>query len=189
RAKESASPDEPVLRRGDLTSQQGGEGETLPSEVGVYFVKEEGDDPEFMEPEVVTWKTGGFLKSMATMGLTKGHVNGVVKPKSSPYLFKGTETLYIYCREGVTGSEYQLLRFWEKKNRREFRMLTGGIVHASGGADENTVEFDPERIDPRLYKYRLPDLRPGEYGLLPPGVSNSASAASAGKIYTFKVGS
>ncbi len=38
-----------------------------------------------------------------------------------------------------------------------------------------------------LYKALLPSLGAGEYGFLPPGAITSASAASSGKSYTFRL--
>ncbi len=45
-------------------------------EVGV-FVSKQGKLIA-MEPEIVNWRTGGVLKTMATAGLDKGHVNGYI---------------------------------------------------------------------------------------------------------------
>ena len=158
-----------------------------PPEVGVYYV-DKSDKLTFMEPEIVTWKTGGFWKKAATAGLTKGHVNGIVSGLTSKYPLAGDEEILVYCLEGTSATEYQLLKLWEKKDRRTFRAVTGGIIHASSGADENLVAFEPVRVRPRIYGFNLPSLPPGEYGLLPPGAATSASAASMGKIYSFTVG-
>src|ERR1051325_5179461 len=46
----------------------------VPEEIGIYVMKK-GKLTE-IEPEVVGWQSGGVMKSMATYGLTKGHVNG-----------------------------------------------------------------------------------------------------------------
>jgi hypothetical protein len=64
--------------------------------------------------------------------------------------------------------------------------MTGGVVHASTGADKNALIFKYEKIGSATYKIVLSDLKQGEYGFLPPGLS-SASAASSGKIYTFGI--
>jgi hypothetical protein len=63
--------------------------------------------------------------------------------------------------------------------------MTGGIVHASGGADRNAVDFEFERVRPRTFTIQIGQLEDGEYGFLAPGAAMSASAASLGKIYTF----
>jgi hypothetical protein len=99
----------------------------------------------------------------------------------------GAEFL-VRTMDGVSGEEFQLLRLWTKSSRREFRIFTGGVVHQSVGADKNVVALAVERLGPRLYLVRpTRPLTPGEYGFLPPGVAHSASAASAGKIYTFRI--
>jgi len=156
----------------------------IPEDAGVYIVLK-GVVKE-MEPEVVGWQTGGVMKSIATQGLTKGHTNGkVMGPKSaiqapSPFEF------IIKAPEGTSVTEYQLLKLDEKGNRREFRAMTGGIIHASSGSEKNAVEFTSEKIASRTWRIKLADLKKGEYGFLPPGMS-SQSISSSGKIYTFGV--
>jgi len=172
----------PVLERDSANSSKD---PALPSEVGVFMLK----DSELieMEPEIVNWRTGGFLKKVATAGLTKGHVNGVVRGSNAKISLRGDEDILIYTMEGTSANEYQLLRLDAKDDRREFRAMTGGVIHASGGADKNAVYYEPKKVASRIYKFKLPELAPGEYGLLPPGLS-SASVAAAGKIYAFTVG-
>jgi hypothetical protein len=156
----------------------------IPDEVGVYILLK-GVMTE-MEPEVVGWQTGGVMKSIATQGLTKGHTNGkVMKPKSAIQTVNPFEFI-IKAPEGTAATEYQLLRLDEKGNRREFRASTGGIIHASSGSEKNALEFTPEKIAPRTWRIKLADLKKGEYGFLPPGVSSQSISAS-GKIYTFGV--
>lgn len=161
--------------------------DVLLTEVGVYYTAD-GGELVFMEPELTTWKTGGFWKRVATVGLTKGHVNGVIRGKVSHYVLQGNEDFYIYTMEGASAREYQLLDLWEKDDRREFRAVTGGIIHASGGAEENQIFFEPTRIASRTYKFELQGLDPGEYGLLPPFGMTGETTLSSGKIYTFSVG-
>jgi hypothetical protein len=156
----------------------------LPQEIGVYLMLK-GKMME-VEPEVVGWQTGGKLKSMATAGLTKGHVNGkVVNPKAALQIANPVE-VYIKTAEGTSVTEYQLLKLDEHGNRREFRAMTGGIIHASGGAERNAVKFEPEKVGQRTWKIPLKDMQKGEYGFLPPGV-NSSSISSSGKLYCFGV--
>jgi hypothetical protein len=157
----------------------------LPEEVGVYVLLE-GKLVE-VQPEIVTWRTGGLIKSMATAGLTKGHVNGKVQgPQSRLKLFAPLEFI-IRCPEGVSAAEYQLLQLDEKSDRREFRAVTGGILHASSGAEKNAVPFKFDKVSSRTFKIKLTDIKQGEYGFLPPGAYTSASAASSGKPYTFRI--
>src|SRR5919109_272077 len=156
----------------------------VPEDIGVYL-RDRGKLVE-VTPEVVGWKTGGMLKSMATYGLTKGHVNGTVQgPKSALQVGNDAEFV-VKCPEGTALTEYQLLRLDMKGDRREFRAMTGGIIHASGGAEKNAEKFDYEKVASRVFKIKLPPLKKGEYGILPPG-STSGNVASAGKLYTFGI--
>jgi hypothetical protein len=169
----------------------------LPDEVGV-FVRQK-DKLVSIEPEIVNWKTGGVIKEAVTLGLDKGHINGTVnRPHSGLDLtwaggrtsaFMGIAALefYIRCSEGDSASEYQLLHFWEKGNRREFRTVTGGVFHESGGAQNNVVDFVFDKVASRTYKVDLANLGAGEYGFLAPGTTASLNAASQGKIYTFRI--
>jgi hypothetical protein len=99
----------------------------------------------------------------------------------------GSLEFYIRCPEGDSASEYQLLHFWDKVDRREFRTVTGGVLHASGGAQDNVMDFTFEKVGPQTYKIELKGLPPGEYGFLAPGTTASPNAASQGKAYTFRL--
>ena len=57
--------------------------------------------------------------------------------------------------------------------------VTGGVVHASGGAERTAIVFTPEKVSSRTWRIRLNDLERGEYGFLPPGVVGPSIAASA----------
>lgn len=170
----------------------------VPEDVGVY-VKLKGSLAE-VYAEIVDWKSGGVGKSLLTGGFTKGHINAVVKgPKSKLQIGEPMEFV-IKCTEGVTPSEYMLLKLDEKGDRREFRAVTGGVYHSSGGADKNAIKFDFQKIAPRTFKVALTGLKKGEYGFLPPGsgavgaMGGGASGATvqggsmqSGKLYTFGV--
>ena len=156
----------------------------LPDDVGIYL-KVRGKLNE-VTPEVVGYKTGGVLKSMATYGMDKGHRNGTVQgPKSALQIGNDAEFI-VRCPEGTAINEYQLLRLDMKGDRREFRAWTGGVLHSSEGAEKNAEKYDSEKIAPRVFKIKLPPLKKGEYGFLPPG-STTGNIASSGKLYTFGV--
>jgi hypothetical protein len=161
-------------------------------EVGVYQVL--NGKLRAIEPEIVNWRTGGVIKSAVTLGLDKGHVNGTIAGAHSktavattPLGMAGSIVFLIRCLEGNSASEYQLLRFWQKGERREFRSVTGGVLHMSGGATNNVIEYHFDKIAPRTYKVEIPTLPLGEYGFLAPGAAASADMASRGKIYTFRI--
>jgi len=159
----------------------------LVDEVGVYFKNKDNQWIQIM-PEVVNWKTGGFLKAMATDGIVKGDVNGHVEGKTSRNSLNTPLDFLIYAPEGIAVTEYQLLRLHQSGNSREFRSVTGGVIHASGGAKRDETQFEGKKIAPRMYEIVLADgVKNGDYGFLPPGAMSSSNMASSGKIYSFHV--
>jgi len=156
-------------------------------DVGVYFQDRNGAWTN-LEPEIVNFKTGGVLKSIASDGLVKGDVNGHIQGKTSKNVLTFPVVLAVYVSEGVDIAEYQLLRLRESGNAREFRSVTGGVFHSSGGASRDNVQFQSTKIAPRVYQITLDrSLGKGEYGLLPPGAVSSSNMASGGKIYSISI--
>jgi hypothetical protein len=154
-------------------------------EVGVYYKDKTGAWVEF-KPEIVNYKSGGVLKSIATDGILKGDKNGHIPNKSAELSLNHPVDILIYAPEGTAPNEYQLLKLRVNSNNREFRSETGGVFHSSGGADRDRKDFTATKIGPRLYTFTLgPEVIAGEYGILPPGSITSTNAASAGKIDTF----
>jgi len=156
------------------------------NEVGVYFLK--SDAWTDLPPEVVNFKTGGVLKSIGTAGIVKGDVNGRVNGEHSKTGLKTPVLLLVYVSEGVAITEYQLLRLRDSKDGREFRTVTGGVMHVSGGATRDLVPFESKKTAPRTYEILLPNLGSGDYGLLPPaGGDSTSSSGRIGKIYSFRI--
>lgn len=92
----------------------------------------------------------------------------------------------IRAPDGVEATGYQLVRLHQKRNAREFRTVTGGVFHGSGGDIRDTIAFQQTRIARQTCTVTLPDsLPPGEYAFLSPGLSNSTASASTGKANTF----
>jgi hypothetical protein len=159
----------------------------LVDEVGVYFKNKNNQWVQIL-PEVVNWKTGGFLKAMATDGIVKGDVNGHVEGKTSRNSLNTPLDFLIYAPEGIAVTEYQLLHLHQSGNSREFRSVTGGVIHASGGAKRDEVQFEGKKIAPRMYEIVLAnEVKDSDYGFLPPGAMSSSNMASSGKIYSFHV--
>jgi hypothetical protein len=156
------------------------------NEVGVYFLK--SDTWADLPPEVVNFKTGGVLKSIGTAGIVKGDVNGRVNGEHSKTALKSPVTLLVYVAEGVAITEYQLLRLRDAKEAREFRTVTGGVMHVSGGATRDLVPFESKKTAPRTYEIVLPNIGSGDYGLLPPaGGDSTSNSGRIGKIYSFRL--
>jgi len=156
--------------------------------VGIYYESNDGSWQEVIT-EAVTRKTGGFLKSMATDGLIKGDINGNLKGPSSRLKLTLPAKFIFYVPEGRSPGEYELVRFHAHEKDREFRSVTGGIIHQSSGAAKDSVNFDSKKIAPRIYEITLgQDVGRGEYGFLAPtDTGNMGSVASSGKMYTFSI--
>jgi hypothetical protein len=156
--------------------------------VGVYC-KTNASTWQEVVAEVVNFKTGGALKSIASAGLIKGDMNGHIGGKNSRLALKTPAEFIIYVPEGRSPGEYQLLRLHVNSDNREFRSVTGGVVHVTGGAIRDDVNFTPKKIAPRIYQITLgADIGRGEFGFLPPlDVVSQKNIASSGKIYTFSI--
>ncbi|HUB79892.1 MAG TPA: hypothetical protein VMB03_13890 [Bryobacteraceae bacterium] len=157
------------------------------NEVGVYYNK--AGTWADLNPEVVNFKTGGVLKSIGTAGIVKGDINGHLNGEHSPNALKTPVEILIYTPEGTAATEYQLLRLHEQKDSREFRTMTGGVFHASGGATRDSIPFENKKIAPRTYQIILPaDIGTGEYGILPPSSGDgTGSSGRIGKLYSFRI--
>jgi len=154
------------------------------NEIGVYY-KDRSGKWEPIDPEIVHIKSGGFLKSTVTHGIVKEDRNGHVNGRESKLLLPRPIEFLVYTPDGVDIAEYDLLRFRLNSDNREFRILTGGVFHSTGGADRDEVPFKPVKTAPHTYQFTLGMDTPGaEYGILPPGTGN---VTNGGKIYTFAI--
>lgn len=154
------------------------------NEIGVYY-KDHAGRWTAIEPEIVHIKSGGFIKSTITDGIIKQDHNGRLNGRESKLTLQRPIEILIYVPDGVSASEYDFLRFRINSNNREFRVLTGGVFHSSGGADRDEVPFKPVKTAPRTYQFTVgQSTGGGEYGILPPGTGN---VTNGGKIYTFAI--
>jgi hypothetical protein len=152
-----------------------------PDEVGVY-AKKNGDWIP-VASEMVNWKTAGALKTIATVGVIRENVNGLVAGVRSKTALSGPVQLVIVPPEGVELSEYQLVHLRVQKDCREFRTVTGGVLHSHSDTSHDRLPLEGKKLAGRQYSVDFPEgAGPGEYGLLPPGSTNGT-----GKIYSFRV--
>ena len=103
---------------------------SYPTETGVYFKKQDAWVED--QPEVVNWKTAGVAKTIATVGIVKGDVNGLINGAHSPNSVNTPLEFLVLAPEGVAITEYQLLHLHDEGESREFRTVTGGVLHTSG---------------------------------------------------------
>jgi hypothetical protein len=154
------------------------------NEIGVYY-KDASGRWQLMESEPVHSKSSGWLKNALSDGIVKTDMNGMVNGPESKLLLPRPIEFLIYTADGVDAGEYDLIRFRLNGKDREFRTLTGGVFHSTGGAKDDEVAFKATRIAPRTWTFTLGQDTPGaEYGILPPGTGN---ITNGGKIYTFAI--
>ena len=137
-------------------------------------------------PEQVSWKSGGMGKSIASGGVVKGDVNGYIDGSTSNYRVTTPLELLIVVPEGFDIADYQLLKLREHEEFRDFRTVSGGVFHSSGGATRDVIPFNGVKVAPRTYHVTISTAL-GEYGVLPPGVFTSMNGSSQGKIYAFQL--
>jgi hypothetical protein len=154
------------------------------NEIGVYY-KDHTGKWIAIDPEIVHIKSGGWIKSTATHGIIKQDHNGHLNGRESKLALQCPIEVLIYTPEGISVNEYEFLRFRINSDNREFRVLTGGVFHSTGGADRDEVKFNPVRTAPHTYQFTVDkSTGGGEYGVLPPGTGN---VTNGGKIYTFAI--
>jgi hypothetical protein len=71
--------------------------------------------------EVVNWKSGGVLKSIASDGIVKGDVNGHLKGGNSPTTINSPLEFLVKAPDNMEATDFQLVHFHDKSNQREFR--------------------------------------------------------------------
>jgi hypothetical protein len=113
-------------------------------------------------------------------------VNGRLQGHESATKINTPFEFLIKTPDGIEAIDFQLVHLHAKNDAREFRTVTGGFFHSSGGSARDAVHFEQTKVDKRVYKITLPDnLPPGEYAFLAPGLTGSSASGSTGKAYTF----
>jgi hypothetical protein len=141
-----------------------------------------------LNSERVNWKTGGVLKSVFSDGVVKMDINGRLSGADSTTTVESPLQFLIKGEGGIQAGDFQLVHLHVKKDAREFRTVTGGVFHASGGASRDAVDFQTKEIGRHAWMVTFAaPLAPGEYAFLVPGYAASTTSGSTGKAYTFHV--
>lgn len=156
-------------------------------ENGVYHKDRDGKWVA-VAPELVRYKSGGWIKSTLTYDVVKKDRNGEISGAQSALILKPGDELVILAPPNTDAVEYQLLRFRLHASSREFRATTGGVFNSHDGVERDQVAILPRRIAPRTFAFTIPaDIGGGEFGVLPPGSASVPGIAFAGKMYTFAI--
>jgi hypothetical protein len=122
-------------------------------------------------------------KNKPSLGVVKPDLNGLVYGRHSSRRLGTSIEFLIRLPEETDITEYQLLRLHEKKDTREFRLITGGVIHTSGGPRRDLKPFDFQKASAQTYVVRLANLAAGEFGFLSP-----SGPRARHKLYSFSVG-
>jgi hypothetical protein len=156
-------------------------------DVGVYYKDPTGAWVPML-PEIVYFESSDKLKNIASAGIVKGDLNGRIEGSRSRLNATFPVTFAVYLPENIEITEYELLRLHPGIDAREFLSASGGVLHTTAGATRDAVEFQPQKMAPRLYQITLPaSAGSGEYGLLAPGTNPGSNKEASAKIYTVSV--
>jgi hypothetical protein len=182
-ARATGAPVEPIAAQPSGMDEEGGPGSL---DMGVY--DKVNGNWTLLDSERVNWKTGGVLKSVFSDGVVKEDINGRLAGPDSTSTVEAPVQFLIKGEDGIQATDFQLVHLHAKKNAREFRTVTGGVFHASGGASRDGVDFETKQIGHHawLVTFTAPP-EPGEYAFLVPGYAASTTSGSTGKAYTFQL--
>jgi hypothetical protein len=157
-------------------------------EPGIYFKR--SDDYGLVPPERMTWRGKASTVQAGDPELTRVELTGRVENRTSRVVIHQNAELLIVCGPGRSASEYQILRAEVKEDWRSFQaeaavrgkeLLGLSAADRSAAAPQVDSKFD---LGVRLI---LRSFKPGEYGLIPPGVIADGRVVAETDIYTFTI--
>ncbi len=138
-----------------------------------------------MTPETVNFQSASRIQDIATAGILKSDLNGRIEGSHSQANITLPLVFAVYLPVNGEITDYVLLELHPVANARIFLSAEGGLLHTKAGAHEDQIDFQPEKLAPRLYQITLPAIEgKGEYGLLAPGARITSNKQASGKIYT-----
>jgi hypothetical protein len=156
--------------------------------IGAYY-KDSGSNWQPLPSEVVVFQSGGLVKHVASAGLMKEDLNGLVGGMRSRLVVNTPVTFILHVPQGRTANDYELVRLHIVGNNRQFQSVAGGLIHESSGSIRDEIDFTSTQVGPSAYQIVLSnELGEGEFGFLEPQDSAAPkTAATTGKIFTFAI--
>ena len=156
--------------------------------IGAYY-KDSGGNWQPLPSEVVIFQSGGVIKHLASAGLMKQDLNGLVGGMRSRLVVSTPITFILHVPQGRTASDYELVRLHVVGNNRQFQSVAGGLIHESSSSLRDEIDFSSTQMGPSAYQIVLNNgLGDGEFGFLEPqDTSSPKTPASSGKIFTFAI--
>ncbi|MGO8933457.1 MAG: hypothetical protein ACLPLZ_08165 [Terracidiphilus sp.] len=184
---EGAAPDSAAPSTPDASAPSS----PLPSgvdNIGAYY-KDSGGNWQPLPSEVVIFQSGGVIKHLASAGLMKQDLNGLVGGMRSRLVVSTPITFIVHVPQGRTASDYELVRLHVVGNNRQFQSVAGGLIHESSSSLRDEIDFSSTQIGPSAYQIVLNNgLGNGEFGFLAPQDTTSPKTpASSGQVFTFAI--
>jgi hypothetical protein len=157
-------------------------------EPGIYFKR--SDDYGLVPQERITWRGNTSEVQAGDLVLTRVELIGRVENRTSRVPLRQNAELLIVCEPGRHASAYQILRAEVKEDWRAFQAeaaLRGKDLLGLSAFDRNAP---PVQVDNKFdlgVRLILRALKPGEYGLIPPGVIANGRILPESEIYTFTI--
>src|SRR5580658_3106911 len=136
--------------------------------IGAYY-KDSGGNWQPLPAEVVIFQSGGLVKHVASAGLVKEDLNGLVGGMRSRLVVSTPVTFILQVPPGHTASDYELIHFHVVSNNRQFQSVAGGLIHDSSSSLRDEIDFSSKQIGPSAFEVVLNNgLGDGEFGFLAP---------------------
>ncbi len=154
-------------------------------EAGIYYQDSAGKW-QMLPIEIVVFESGGMIKHIASAGLVKENLNGVVGGQRSKVVVKSPATFIVLLPQGHAPNDYRLFRLHTSGNNRQFESEAGELGKESSTGVHDDVTFNSKEIGPNAYQLVLSGAAgQGEFGFLEP--EDTSKTPTSGKIYTFAV--
>jgi hypothetical protein len=160
--------------------------------IGAYY-KDSGGNWQPLPAEVVIFQSGGLVKHVASAGLVKEDLNGLVGGMRSRLVVSTPVTFILHVPHGRTASDYELVHLHVVSNNRQFQSVAGGLGHDSSSSLRDEIDYSSKQIGPSAYQVVLNNgLGDGEFGFLAPqdtgaDTGSPKTQASSGQIFTFAI--
>jgi hypothetical protein len=156
--------------------------------IGIYY-KDTGGNWQPLPSEVVIFQSGGVVKHVASAGLVKEDLNGLVGGMRSRLVVTTPVAFILHVPQGRTANDYELVRLHVVGNNRQFQSVTGGLIHESSSSLRDEIDFSSKQVGTSAYQIVLNnELGEGEFGFLAPqDTASSKSPSSSGQIFTFAI--
>ncbi len=149
-----------------------------PTQPGVYF--RAGAFWEPLDIESIFWRHNSNSPTRNIHGYVSGPISTLAADSDGDFL--------VITPDSVSVMGYQLVRMHNDKRGRYFRPAANSGGNGPSVASGDNVSYNPERLGPTRWLISPRDLPKGEYGFLPPPLSDVRSVTGySTTLFTFRM--